>query len=629
MPALLIYLVKVNVALLAFCLGYYAVLRHLTFYTLNRVYLITAILFSTLYPFINVTAFVNRHQEIARPIQVVIVNWQAPANALVQSVSHHDKWYWLQTAFWLGVIVLAIRLAMQLLSLYRLHRESEPVQLRHYSIRAIKGNINPFSFWRSIYINPDNHPPQELNAILEHEQIHVNEWHTLDILLGEVSTVFYWFNPGVWLMKRAIRENIEFITDRRILQQGMDCKTYQYSLVNVSFETRHNAIVNHFNISTIKKRIMMMNAKRSSNANLSRYVFLIPIVVALLLVFSVSKAELHKAATSSKHLLTNIKTAVAKIDLPFKSVKHKSAGSITAQQDTPKKHINIYTTGKYTYIAVDSLKNAGTLKKLHVKGLMAADSSGKHSNALTYTGTKKLKLNNNIYYSVTDSNRLLHVNTVNANNLLASVQLNGKKIVAIKTNLRNDSIVITPVDENGVAGKPIASRVEMAKVYINGSKADTTTRDKTLNQLLSKMDTNQLQKVTRIRLNGKTLGKGQTDSLLNNMRGWKVDKDGTITKEGRINTSNITVYGSTIDKNATRNFSFMNVLVEPINFNNKLIIIDGKEATPKELKKLSVDKIGTVENFDKTNPVLKTSNGFVSKYGDKAENGVVIITTKK
>lgn len=311
MPALFIYLIKVNIALLVFCLGYYAVLRHLTFYTLNRVYLVTAILFSALYPFIDLSAFINRHQEIARPVQVVIIDWQAPTNAVTEVVSRHNQWYWLQMAFWAGVLIFTIRLALQLLSLYRLHKKSEPMQVRHYMIRVIKGDINPFSFWQNIYVNPDNHPPHELEAILEHEQIHVNDWHTLDILLGEVSTVFYWFNPGIWLMKKAIRENIEFITDRKILQKGIDCKVYQYSLINVNFGAKSNAIVNHFNISTIKKRIMMMNAKKSSSINLSRYMLLIPTVMVLLLVFSVSKAELNKAASNSAHLFNKALNTVA------------------------------------------------------------------------------------------------------------------------------------------------------------------------------------------------------------------------------------------------------------------------------------------------------------------------------
>src|ERR1700753_2821248 len=95
-------------------------------------------------------------------------------------------------------------------------------------------------------------------------------------------------------MKKAVRENIEFITDRKILRNGTDSKQYQYSLVNVSFAAAPQGIVNHFNISTIKKRIIMMNAKKSSSLNLTRYAFLVPAVIVLLLIFTVSRAALAK-----------------------------------------------------------------------------------------------------------------------------------------------------------------------------------------------------------------------------------------------------------------------------------------------------------------------------------------------
>ncbi|MGZ3836490.1 MAG: hypothetical protein ACXVB0_23445, partial [Mucilaginibacter sp.] len=63
MPALFTFLFKVNIALVLFCLGYYAVLRHLTFYTLNRIYLVVAILFASVYPLININSFVQNHQQ--------------------------------------------------------------------------------------------------------------------------------------------------------------------------------------------------------------------------------------------------------------------------------------------------------------------------------------------------------------------------------------------------------------------------------------------------------------------------------------------------------------------------------------------------------------------------------------
>src|ERR1700761_4924570 len=294
MPALFLFLFEVNIALVLFCLGYYLVLRHLTFYTLNRIYLVAAILFSSLYPNINLSDFAQHHQQLTQPVQTVITNWKTPAENFVKPLYQPNYWQWVEVAFWAGVILFAVRLIMQLFSLYKLYRQSKPGEVHDHQVRLIRDDISPFSFWQSIYINPSKLSPSELKSVLEHEQVHVSEWHTLDILLAELSTIFYWFNPGVWLMKKAVRENIEFITDRKILRKGMDSKEYQYSLVSVGLAATPNNIVNHFNMSTIKKRIIMMNAKRSAGYKLTRYVFLVPVVVALLLIFSLSKAEVTK-----------------------------------------------------------------------------------------------------------------------------------------------------------------------------------------------------------------------------------------------------------------------------------------------------------------------------------------------
>ncbi|GAA3980505.1 M56 family metallopeptidase [Mucilaginibacter dorajii] len=300
MPALFVFLLKVNIALLLFCAGYYLVLRHLTFYTLNRVYLLTAILFASIYPQINLTGFLQRHEQLARPVQQVAINWQAPAQALASKVDKPDYWLYIESVFWIGAALLAIRLFVQLFSLYKLFKNSQPATIGSHSVRVMDKDAAPFSFLQSIFVNPAKHEPADLKAILLHEQVHVNQWHTADILLAELSSIFYWFNPGIWLMKRAIRENIEFITDQKILKKGIDSKAYQYSLVSVSFSNTQPGIVNHFNLSTIKKRIIMMNAKRSSKINLTRYAFMVPTVICLLLVFSISKADFVKKSKAFK-----------------------------------------------------------------------------------------------------------------------------------------------------------------------------------------------------------------------------------------------------------------------------------------------------------------------------------------
>ena len=121
MPALFIYLLKINLALLLFCLGYYLVLRHLTFYALNRVYLLVAILFSSVYPWINLNEFVQHHQALTAPVQQIIISWKVPATNLVKPLDHHIYWIWAETIFWVGAALFALRLLLQLLSLYRLH----------------------------------------------------------------------------------------------------------------------------------------------------------------------------------------------------------------------------------------------------------------------------------------------------------------------------------------------------------------------------------------------------------------------------------------------------------------------------------------------------------------------------
>src|SRR3546814_3729471 len=92
-------------------------------------------------------------------------------------------------------------------------------------------------------------------------------------------------------MITAIRENLEFITDRRVLRDGTDAKTYQYSLVKASGIPYASALANNFNFSHLKIRITMMDKKPSSELHLVKYILLIPFVAALTLAFNVTKAD--------------------------------------------------------------------------------------------------------------------------------------------------------------------------------------------------------------------------------------------------------------------------------------------------------------------------------------------------
>lgn len=302
---------------------------------LNRCFLVLGIVFSTAYPFIDLTEFFHR-QEINNNVVTYLPQLNQTASELVPTGFFINNWPILSALFYLGVLFMTVRLGVQFLSLYKIHRKSQPGKVANYDVRLLNESVSPFSFWQTVYVNPTLHSDNELDTILAHEMVHVKQWHSLDIILAELSVVFYWFNPGVWLMKKAVKENLEFITDQNILKKGMDRKVYQYSLLGVGQLSPSAAIVNNFNLSDLKKRIQMMNAKRSSKITLSRYMFALPVLLLTTLAFTVSKKELKQHLPMLSKMVT---VAAEEAPEPVKVVTHAKAHQqqVLEKKETPEK----------------------------------------------------------------------------------------------------------------------------------------------------------------------------------------------------------------------------------------------------------------------------------------------------
>lgn len=369
MPHLFILLLKINLVLILFAAAYYFVLRRLTFYVINRVFLVLGILFSTIYPFIDLTDFFHNQDQLNK-VATFVPRMNAQVTEFVPSNFITNNWQLISLFFYLGVLFMAIRLSIQFVSLYIMHRKSKPGSVADYKVRILNEPVSPFSFWQTVYVNPSLHQERELQTILEHEHIHVKEWHSLDIILAELSVVFYWFNPGVWLMKRAVKENLEFITDEKILKRGVDKKTYQYSLLDVGNLTPAVAIVNNFNLSDLKKRIKMMNVKRSSRLTLSFYL-LLPILLLTTLAFTITKKEINQHLKPLKQVLVNaniiddvmILPAKVAIEKPVIKSQKSIATIAKAELDSTDK-IKIFIKGDSTPIVFAKLF---TLKTEFVK----------------------------------------------------------------------------------------------------------------------------------------------------------------------------------------------------------------------------------------------------------------------
>jgi hypothetical protein len=206
---------------------------------------------------------------------------------------------WLFGLYWFGVIVFGASFIFQvILLLYRSFRY--PVICDgQYRIVEVSGDKAPCSFGNTIFINPSKYDWETYNQILLHEKIHIRQRHTLDILLAELVLIFQWFNPFAWIYRREIESNLEFLTDDQLVQHAaIDKKTYQLSLLKVTAPDSPLSLTNNYNQSILKKRIAMMNTKRSNLHTAWKYFFLLPLLAILACVLNEPKANSQNAAKS-------------------------------------------------------------------------------------------------------------------------------------------------------------------------------------------------------------------------------------------------------------------------------------------------------------------------------------------
>jgi len=204
-----------------------------------------------------------------------------------------------------GVLIMGIRVLLQLVSLKRIKTKATLLNSGEVKLYHINESIVPFSFHDSIYINKEQHTEVELREIIRHEFVHVKQKHSIDILLAELLCIVLWFNPVAWLLRKAIRQNLEFIADHKVLEEGLDKKQYQYLLLKVVGNSQYS-ITPKFNFSSLKNRIAMMNKMKSARVQVLRFLFVLPLIAVLLLAFREVKLQERKHDFSqSTALLTD------------------------------------------------------------------------------------------------------------------------------------------------------------------------------------------------------------------------------------------------------------------------------------------------------------------------------------
>lgn len=148
-----------------------------------------------------------------------------------------------------------------------------------------------YSFFKRVYAGNDEAGAEIITA---HEKAHAAQWHSLDVLLVEAVMIINWFNPVVYLYRIAIKHIHEFIADNEVISTGTNKADYALLLLNQTFNAPPHSLVNpFFNQSFLKKRIMMLQKNRSQRIVLLKYVLSAPLF-ALMLVLSAATVDNSK-----------------------------------------------------------------------------------------------------------------------------------------------------------------------------------------------------------------------------------------------------------------------------------------------------------------------------------------------
>lgn len=284
MAPLFSYFLQGSLVTAIFLLFYKLMLRRDTFFKWSRWYFITAVFASFLFPLIDISSL------FAAPAgQQTVINYLPDLSFSFIAPSKNLWNEFFMNLLFAGIFVMLVRLLMQMVALAKLRKNKHICTQTHFKIVELDERINPFSFFNEIYINPYLHSEAELYEIIKHEQFHIQQKHTLDILLGEVLTIAFWFNPFAWLLKHELKQNLEFLTDKLVLETGVDARHYQYNLLKVSGLQNNIAAANHFHFLKLKNRIIMMNKKQTNPYHAVKYLLLVPVVALLLMAFSERK----------------------------------------------------------------------------------------------------------------------------------------------------------------------------------------------------------------------------------------------------------------------------------------------------------------------------------------------------
>ena len=136
-----------------------------------------------------------------------------------------------------------------------------------------------FSFGRYVFLSPlhDALSTAERHQLLQHEQVHVQQRHTLDLLLVEALGVVFWFHGVVPYFGWQLKAVHEYLADAAVARTQASPVHYGELLIKLAVQQPPFAMVHACTHTQIFHRVLMLTQPPATPMQKLRFLFVLPV----------------------------------------------------------------------------------------------------------------------------------------------------------------------------------------------------------------------------------------------------------------------------------------------------------------------------------------------------------------
>jgi beta-lactamase regulating signal transducer with metallopeptidase domain len=284
--SILIYLIKVNLAILLFGALYRVAFRNLSFFQWNRFFLLGSVALSTILPLLRL----QWKSTMVAVADLGGIDWtymDQLATSPVVLTEQAGSWSPGSVLLFLYIVVslsFLIRSALRFRHLSKSVAGAQRIRRGRITVYVQDQPMGSFTLFRRIYLDPHAYD-EYLRPVLRHEMVHAYQLHSLDLILMDFVVAMLWFNPFVFVLRRYVRENHEYLADHYAYGGQGSLIEYLECLKAETIRYFSPLPASYFKSSTIKKRIIMLTNNKSNSSRKWRYLGILPIVALSIVLF--------------------------------------------------------------------------------------------------------------------------------------------------------------------------------------------------------------------------------------------------------------------------------------------------------------------------------------------------------